>query len=219
MWNNFSIAARNLLIATLLSVGLWICFILAQQWNYKKTDQVYLIGTNATYGISFFFFLVLIMFLFSFIHHRYDAKKLKIRFFLFSIFYLIMGPLTLLSYDNYFSITQKGLQYNAFFSIEDPKVREWQEIKRVDLDYQQDEHKNVYEQKDIRLLFIVHYEDGESVDLNNYNSPLYRRDQFLKLYRVMKKNDIPIRVIRPLPKELNDPNSFLYELFSQKPAT
>lgn len=217
MWNKFSKASQNLLYITLISSGLWVGFIFLQQWNYTKPHQVYLLGTNAAYGISFMFFFGLILFLFSFLQNRFDARKLKNRFILFAVFYLIMGPLTLLGFDNYLLITQEGIQYNPFFAVEDAKIHNWQEIQQVDLNYILNNHKKVYQESDIRISFIVHFEDGTSVNLNDYNSPLYRLGQFVKLYQVIKKNDIPIKVISPLPKELHTPNSYLYQLFSQVP--
>jgi hypothetical protein len=216
MWNNISTLARKLLITTLISAVLWVLYILTQQWNYQKPEQVYLIGTNLSYGLSFLFFFLLILFVLSFIHHRFDAKKLRIRFIFFSIFYLIMGPLTVLGFDNYLLLTQKGIQYNTFFNIEDAKLREWHEINQLELDYIINEQKNTYTQDDLRLLFTIRFDDGTSVDLNNYNSPLYRKDQFLKIIAVLKKNDIPIKMKKPLPKELKDSESYLYQLFSQK---
>lgn len=219
MWNNISSLARNLLITTLISAALWVLYILTQQWNYQKPEQVYLIGTNLSYGLSFLFFFLLILFLLSFIHNRFNAKKLRLRFILFSCFYLIMGPLTVLGFDNYLLLTQKGIQYNTFFNIEDAKVREWHEINHLELDYILSEHKNTYTQDDLRLLFTIRFDDGTSVDLNNYNSPLYRKDQFLKIIAVLKKNDIPIKIKKPLPRELNDSESYLRQLFSQKPTS
>jgi hypothetical protein len=219
MWNNISTLARKLLITTLISAVLWVLYILTQQWNYQKPEQVYLIGTNLSYGLSFLFFFLLILFVLSFIHHRFDAKKLRIRFIFFSIFYLIMGPLTVLGFDNYLLLTQKGIQYNTFFNIEDAKLREWHEINQLELDYIINEQKNTYTQDDLRLLFTIRFDDGTSVDLNNYNSPLYRKDQFLKIIAVLKKNDIPIKMKKPLPKELKDSESYLYQLFSQKPTS
>ncbi|WP_028777770.1 hypothetical protein [Shimazuella kribbensis] len=219
MWNNISTAARNLLITTILSAVLWVLYILTQQWNYQKPEQVYLIGTNLSYGLSFLFFFLLILFVFSFIEHRFDPKKLRVSFILFSIFYLIMGPLTVLGFDNYLLLTQKGIQYNTFFNIEDSKVREWHEINHLELDYIINEEKEVYNQDDLRLLFKIRFDDGSSVELNNYNSPLYRRDQFLKIFTVLQKNDIPVKIKKPLPKQLKDPESYLYPLFSQKPTS
>lgn len=130
-----------------------------------------------------------------------------------------MGPLTVLGFDNYLLLTHKGIQYNTFFNIEDAKVREWHEINHLELDYILNEHKNTYTQDDLRLLFTIRFDDGTSVDLNNYNSPLYRKDQFLKIIAVLKKNDIPIKVKKPLPKELKDSESYLHQLFSQKPTS
>jgi hypothetical protein len=219
MWNKFPKAARSLLITTIISAVLWVLYILMQQWNYQKPDQVYLIGTNLSYGLSFLFFFVLIIFLLSFIQHRFDAKKLRVRFIFFSIFYLIMGPLTLLGFDNYLLLTQKGIAYNNFFDIEDAKIKEWHEINQLELDYMINEHKNIYTQDDLRLLFTIRYDDGTSIDLNNYNSPLYRRDQFLKIYSVLKKNDILIKVKNPLPKNFHDADSYLNTLFSTKPTS
>jgi hypothetical protein len=219
MWNNISIAARNLLITTIISAVLWVLYILTQQWNYQKPEQVYLIGTNLSYGLSFLFFFLLILFVFSFIEHRFDPKKLRVSFILFSIFYLIMGPLTVLGFDNYLLLTQKGIQYNTFFNIEDSKVREWHEINHLELDYIINEEKDIYKQDDLRLLFKIRFDDGSSVELNNYNSPLYRRDQFLKIFAVLQKNDIPVKIKKPLPKQLKDPESYLYHLFSEKPTS
>ncbi|MCH5583461.1 hypothetical protein MK805_00545 [Shimazuella sp. AN120528] len=219
MWNNISKLSRNLFITTIISAVLWVLYILTQQWNYQKPEQVYLIGTNLSYGLSFVFFFVLILFVLSFIHNRFHAKKLRLRFILFSIFYLIMGPLTVLGFDNYLLLTQNGIQYNTFFNIEDAKVREWHEINQLELDYIINEPKKTYTQDDLRLLFILHFDDGTSIDLNNYNSPLYRKDQFLKLIAVLKKNDIPIKIKKPLPKEFKDSKSYLYQLFTQKPTS
>lgn len=216
MWNSISSAARTVFFTTLSASILWVLYILLQQWNYKKEEQVYLIGTNLSYSISFIFFLFLVLFVLSFIQNRFDAKKLRIRFILFSIYYLIMGPLTVLGFDNYLLVTQKGIQYNTFFKIEDAKVREWHEISSLELDYQIDQKKNTYTQDDLRLLFILRFDDGSMVDLNNYNSPLYRRDQFLKIYEVLVKNDVPIHIKKTLPKQYNDPESYFHQLFSQK---
>jgi hypothetical protein len=130
-----------------------------------------------------------------------------------------MGPLTVLGFDNYLLLTQKGIQYNTFFNIEDAKVREWHEINHLELDYILSEQKSTYTSDDLRLLFTIRFDDGTAVDLNNYNSPLYRKDQFLKILAVLKKNDIPIKIKKPLPKELNDSESYLHQLFSQKPTS
>jgi hypothetical protein len=127
-----------------------------------------------------------------------------------------MGPLTVLGFDNYLLVTQKGIQYNTFLKIEDAKVRGWHEISSLELDYQIDQKKNTYTQNDLRLLFILRFDDGSMVDLNNYNSPLYRRDQFLKIYEVLKKNDVPIHIKKTLPKQFNDRESYFHQLFSQK---
>lgn len=216
MWNSISSAARTVFFTTLSATILWVLYILLQQWNYKKEEQVYLIGTNLSYSISFIFFLFLVLFVLSFIQNRFDAKKLRVRFILFSIYYLIMGPLTVLGFDNYLLVTQKGIQYNTFLKIEDAKVRGWHEISSLELDYQIDQKKNTYTQNDLRLLFILRFDDGSMVDLNNYNSPLYRRDQFLKIYEVLKKNDVPIHIKKTLPKQFNDRESYFHQLFSQK---
>jgi hypothetical protein len=216
MWNSISSAARTVFFTTLSASILWVLYILLQQWNYKKEEQVYLIGTNLSYTISFIFFLFLVLFVLTFIRNRFDAKKLRIRFILFSIYYVIMGPLTVLGFDNYLLVTQKGIQYNTFFKIEDAKVRGWHEISSLELDYVIEQKKNTYTQDDLRLLFILRFDDETVVDLNNYNSPLYRRDQFLKIYEVLKKNDVPIKIKNTLPKNFHDTESYFHQLFSQQ---
>jgi amino acid transporter len=199
-----------LLLATLF----WIGFIFAQQYNYSEPDQVYIMGTVSSFILVFVFLLLLFYFIFSFIRLRKQPDQLKKRFYLFTVFYLIASPLVLLSFDNYLLVTARGIQYNPMFNIEGKKIRNWEQIEKLVLDYDIN-YTPTRKQEDLRLRYIIYFKDGFKVDLNNPNSPLFKDSEFLTIHRVLLKYKVPIQVIRPLPTTFEDKNSFIYQLFRQ----
>jgi hypothetical protein len=205
---------KTLFVAILAGIAWWI-YVLAQQWSYSKKDQLYLVGTNASYLIAYIFIFVVIFFILSFIHHRNHPQKLKKRFIIFTLFYLLSSPFVIFGFDNYLLITPKGIQYNQFFDLEGSFLREWKDIDQLILDYEI-LHKPTRTHKDLRLKFILQFKDGSQIDLNNYNSPLYKGEEFVMIYRALVKAGVTVKVNRPLPKEFSEPKSYLYELFPRR---
>lgn len=204
----------KLLRTSFIIAVIWITFVYFQQVNYSEPDQVYLLGTHVAYFIVFVFALLFTIFFFRILKHRYNPKKLKKWFYLFSVFYLLMSPLVVLSFDNYFLVTQRGLLYNSFFSLDNDEIYRWEDIDKLTLDYHQ-EKTPAKSGNDLRLKFIVHFKGGPSVDLNNYNSPLYKKGQFEIIFRKLTKNGVPVEIARPLPETYQDPYSLVNELYLQ----
>ncbi|RAL25580.1 hypothetical protein [Thermoflavimicrobium daqui] len=211
-WANFlRLLVKGCLIFLLALIG-WIGFIFLQQKSHSEPDQVYIMGTVGSYIFLFLFLVLLFYFIFSFFALRQQAERLKRKFYIFVVFYLITSPLVLLSFDNYLLVTTKGIQYNSFFSVEGEPLKEWKQIEKLVLDY---EVKQIPTQTsdDLRLRYILYFRDGSTVDLNHLNSPLYKRSEFITIHRVLLKYKVPIQIIRPLPNTFKDQSSFIYKLF------
>lgn len=200
------------LVIGLVVAGIaWVLFIALQQINYSVPDQVYLMGATISYAFVFLFFCVVMFFIFSFMKHRSHPQKIKRRFYIFAVFYLIGSPLVIMSFDNYLLVTPKGLAYNEFLRLEDTKVKRWKDIKEVVLDYH--EVDLPFRQKnELRLRYILIFRDGTSVDLNHYNSPLYDAEDFKSIHRVIIKQGVPVKIARPLPEKVRE-DTFIYEMF------
>lgn len=201
----------TLLFAVIIASLAWLGFVAYQHVNYSEPDQIYLMGTTLSYSLVFFFFLGVVFFLISFFRHRHHPEKLKWRFIVFAVFYLIASPLVILSFDNYLLVTPKGIAYNEFFSLEDAKVKRWRDIDQVELDYN-NEKLSWLRNEPWRLKYVVHFHDGQVVDLNHYNSPLYSAEEFKALHRTMIKQSVPIKKRRPLPPEVGK-DTFVYEMY------
>jgi hypothetical protein len=199
----------------LLSGIAWILFVALQQMYYSEPDQVYLMGTTISYAFVYVFLCSVIFFIFSFLKLRLNPEKLKRRFIVFAAFYLVCSPLVILAFDNYLLVTPKGMIYNEFLSLGDGKVKRWREIRQVELDYQVSA-LSLQQEKRVRLRYFVYFKDGQKIDLNNYNSPLYDADQFKALHRVLLKQGVQVKVKRPLPEEYAKENPFIYEMFHFK---
>lgn len=200
------------LLSLFLSALVWLGFVAFQHVNYSEPDQIYFMGTALSYGFVYFFFLVVINFLITFYIYRHQPEKLKISFIIFAVFYLIFAPLVILSFDNYLLVTPKGLVYNEFWDIEDTKVKRWRDIKQVELDYTR-EKLSLFRNEKWRLKYLVYFHDGQVVDLNHYNSPLYSAEEFHAIHRTMIKQNVPIKNKRPLPPDISE-KSFIYEMFN-----
>jgi hypothetical protein len=203
------------LIGLFIATAVWVLYFILQQVTYSEPDKVYLMGTVISYSFPFFFMCVVVFFFFSFIKHRSNPDKLKRRFIVFTVFYLLTSPLVILSFDNYLQVTPKGIAYSRFWSIGDGDVRRWKEIDEVVLDYRE-KHFPVRDERDLRLRYIVRFKNGPEIDLNNYNSPLYQAKEFKAIHRAILKHGVNVRIARPLPAVVH-PHSFLYELFHMKP--
>ncbi|WP_093228355.1 hypothetical protein [Thermoflavimicrobium dichotomicum] len=193
----------------------WIGFIYLQQTTHAEPDQVYIMGTIGSYVFVFIFLLLLLYFIFSFVKLRCQPERLKRRFYIFVAFYLIASPLVLLCFDNYLLVTAKGIHYNPFLTVEGNKIKEWNQIEKLVLDY---EIKNIPPKthEDLRLRYMLYFKDGSTVDLNNVNSPLYKKSEFITIHRVLLKYKVPIQIMRPLPPSFQDKDSFIYQLFHQQ---
>lgn len=200
-----------LLLSFFLSTIAWLGFIAFQRFNYSEPEQIYFMGTTLSYSLVYFFFLVVVLFLISFYLYRHHPEKLKIRFIIFAIFYLIFGPLVILSFDNYLLVTPKGLVYNQFWDLEEAKVKRWRDIEQVELDYTR-EKLSFFRDEKWRLKYLIYFHDGQVVDLNHYNSPLYSAEEFRAIHRTMIKQNVPIKNRRPLPQEISK-QSFIYEMY------
>lgn len=203
----------QLILGLSIATATWVLFVFLQWFNYSEPDQVYLVGAIISYGFVYLFLCGVVFFIFSFIKHRRNPDVLKRRFFIFSAFYLLLSPLVIMSFDNYLLVTPKGIAYNQFLKIKDEKIKEWSDIDRVILDYKQSPW---LQDKQIRLQYIVKFKDGTTVDLNNYNSPLFEAKEFMGIHRVMVKHGVIIEQKRPLPKQFDNPGSFIYEIFHFK---
>lgn len=211
-----SLFIRLMIVSIASSLG-WILFVYGQQWTYRDAEnQLYLMGTYSAYTIVFLFLFVAFWMVASMLSHRKEPHILKKRFFWFAAFYLLCSPLVIFSFDNYLSLTKKGIQYNRFFTYEGENIITWDEIKKIEIDYVT-KRKPAVEHDDIRLQFIVVLKNNERFDLNNLNSPLYSTEHFVRFREVFKKANIPFEIIKPLPKEFQAKKSYLYDLFEMKP--
>lgn len=119
-----------------------------------------------------------------------------------------------MSFDNYLLVTPRGITYNQFLKIKDEKIKGWSDIDRVVLDYEQSPW---FPNEQIRLKYIIKFKDGTTVDLNNYNSPLFEASEFLVIHRVIVNHEVPIEKKKPLPKQFEEsPDSFIYQLYHYK---
>lgn len=202
------------LLGIIISIILFIIFFLLQRYNYAEPGQVYLMGTKIGYVFVFCFFFMVTYFFLSFIKHRHDPKKLKIRFFIFSAIYMLLAPLVILSFDNYLIVTKNGLVYNRFFSLKTEKIHSWKEIESVTLDYQIYRFPN--KKPKVKFHYLITFHNGTQIDLNNPNSPLYQAKEFESIHNVIKKHRIPIYIKKPFPADLKETYPFYYELFQQK---
>ncbi|TCS92353.1 hypothetical protein [Hazenella coriacea] len=203
----------QLILGLSIATAAWILFVFLQWFNYSEPDQVYLVGAIISYGFVYLFLCGVVFFIFTFIKHRKKPDVLKKRFFIFSAFYLLLSPLVIMSFDNYLLVTPKGIAYNQFLKIKDEKVKGWSEIDRVVLDYQQ---STWLPNEQIRLQYIIKFKDGTTIDLNNYNSPLFEAKEFMGIHRVMVNHGVLIEKKRPLPKHLEKPDTFIYQIFHYK---
>jgi hypothetical protein len=204
----------KLIIVLAVAFAAWILFFTLQQMNYTEPDQVYLSGTPITHAFVFAFFCMVALFICLFIKQRKNPGNLKRLFFLFSALYLLGSPFVILSFDNYLLVTRRGIAYNEFWDMETMKAKRWQDIDHVELDYRPERwplNPGPY-----RLVYRVFFKDGQTVDLNNYNSPLYDAKQFEAIHRTMIKQGVPIKIGRQLPSNTN-PHSFLYKIYNMEP--
>lgn len=201
----------KLALLAILTGGIWVLLLYAQQTNYSVPDQVYLISTHLSYTIFFIFALLLPIFLYCIFRNRKEIKALKRSFYLFALFYLIMAPLVVLAFDNYLLVTHRGVLYNTFTSMDENEIEEWSNIEKLTLDYS--EEKTKQGKQDYRLKFILYLKDRAPIDLNNYNSPLYKKGQFLIIYEKIVSYSVPVEIARPLPTGNHDPNSLVSEIY------
>ncbi|TCP61529.1 hypothetical protein [Baia soyae] len=205
---------RWLLRLSLLAVltgGTWILLMYAQQINYRVRDQSYLMSTHLSYTIFFIFALLLPIFLYNIFRNRKRVAALKRSFYLFTAFYLIMAPIVVLAFDNYLLATPHGITYNTFTSLNQNEIEEWSSIEKLTLDYSKE--SSLTGKGGYRLQFIVDSKNRDPIDLNNYNSPLYKKGQFLIIYERIASHGVPIEIARPLPKEGVDPDSLVAEIY------
>lgn len=200
----------GLIVATLL----WIAFIFYQLENYAEPEQVYLMGTPFAYGFVFLFLCGVVFFVIAFFRLRHRPQKLRRVFLIFSCLYLIASPLVILGFDNYLLVTPKGIAYNPLFDIDDAKVKRWRDIEQVVLDYER-ERFPINSEQSLRLRYIIYFKDSTSIDLNNYNSPLYRQSEFEAIHRTILNNKIPVKTVRPLPDDIA-PDAFIYKMYQAK---
>lgn len=201
----------KLALLAILTGGIWVLLIYAQQINYNVPDQVYLMSTHLSYTIFFIFALLLPIFLYFIFRNRKEIKALKRSFYLFTVFYFIMGPSVVFAFDNYLLVTHRGILYNTFTSMDENEIVEWSNIEKLTLDYSEDKTKQG--KKDYRLKFILDLKDKAPIDLNNYNSPLYLKGQFLIIYEKIISYGVPVEIARPLPESDYDPNSLISEIY------
>jgi hypothetical protein len=197
-------------IVLAIAFAAWILFFYFQQINYMEPDQVYLSGTIFSHAFVFLFLCMVVYFVFLFIRYRHQPDKIKRLFFLFSFLYLLSSPFVILAFDNYLLVTRTGINYNEFWSLEDAKVKRWQDIDQVVLDYRPE--LLPFSTSRYRLVYIVRFKDGQKVDLNNYNSPLYDAKQFIAIHRTLIKQGVPVKIRRPLPSDVN-PQSLLSQIY------
>ncbi|MDQ0417627.1 hypothetical protein J2Z48_001800 [Croceifilum oryzae] len=201
----------KLSLLAILTGGIWVLLMYAQQINYHVPNQSYLMSTHLSYTIFFIFALLLPIFLYNIFRNRKRVTALKRSFYLFTAFYLIMAPTVVLAFDNYLLATPHGITYNTFMSINQNEIEEWSSIEKLTLDYS--EESSFTGKSGYRLKFIVDSKDRDPIDLNNYNSPLYKKGQFLIIYERIASHGVPIEIARPLPKEGVDPNSLVAEIY------
>lgn len=211
----FSLISRFFVTFLASSVG-WILFVYGQQWNYRNKDQLYLLGTNAAYGIVFVFLFITFWMVASLFSYRNHPKTLKNRFIWFAIFYIFASPFVILSFDSYVSLTKRGIQYNSFFSYEGNHIVGWDKIEKVELDYEIKKNPTKTHH-DLRLRFWVILHNNERFDLNHPNSPLYSKEHFLRFFNLFQKAKVPVKVMKPLPAGLQPDSSFYYQLFQKQP--
>jgi hypothetical protein len=202
------------IIGLAIAFAVWVLFFYFQQLNYTEPDQVYLSGTIFSQAFVFLFLCIVVFFVSLFIRYRHQPDKIKRLFLLFTFLYLLSSPLVLLAFDNYLLVTRTGINYNEFWGLEDAKVKRWQDIDQVVLDYRPE--LLPFSKSRYRLVYIVRFKDGQTVDLNNYNSPLYDAKQFKAIHRTMIKQGVPVKIRRPLPSDAN-PQSFLSQMYHLKP--
>lgn len=201
----------KLSLLAILTGGIWVLLLFAQQVNYSVPDQVYLVSTHLSYTIFFIFALLLPIFLYFIFRNRKEVVALKRSFYLFAIFYLIMGPSVVLAFDNYLLVTHRGILYNTFTSMDENEIVEWSNIEKLTLDYSKEKVDNG--KQGYRLKFILYLKDRPPIDLNNYNSPLYTKGQFLIIYEKIVSYSVPVEIARPLPQGDYDPNSLVSEIY------
>ncbi|WP_044642132.1 hypothetical protein [Risungbinella massiliensis] len=210
--------ARFVAVVVAASIG-WALFVYGQQWNYgNKGEQLYLIGSNAAYAIVFLFLLLTFWLVLSLVSYRHQPKILKRRFIWFAVFYLLASPLVILSFDSYLSLTKKGVQYNDFFTYEGNHIINWDQIEKVEMDYSI-KKKPTKTHQDLRLKFILVLKNNKRYDLNHINSPLYSKDHFVKFAEILQNVQVPIEIVKPLPKEFQPKQSFYYQLFQMQAPT
>ncbi|MFC7443303.1 hypothetical protein [Laceyella putida] len=200
----------GLIIATLL----WVAFIYYQLENYAEPDQVYLMGTPFAYGFVFLFLCGVVFFVIAFFQMRQDPRKLRRTFLVFACGYLIASPLVILAFDNYLLVSPKGIAYNPLFNLDDAKIKRWRDIEQVVLDYDY-ERLPINQDQHLRLRYIIYFKDNTKIDLNSYNSPLYRQSEFEAIHRTILNNKIPVKTMRPLPDDVT-PDTFIYKMYQTK---